>query len=312
MLVRSAVTSAMPSTRRRRLPLFLRRKWFPVALRCRTLPVRVMRNRLAVARCVFCLGILLVLWSFLLARSSGRSLCGYVSCGASAGAATTSGGAGSGSGSAAACATTGSGSPAAWATTGSAWSRAGSWARCSSARGLLRRRQDHHHVPSVLLGMGLDDGLIREVRDQPVQDLAAELGAGHLAPPEHDGHLDPRARPQEPLDVALLRGVVVRIDLRTELDLLDLDPGLLLAGLLLTDVALVLELPVVHDPAPREVRLRRHLHEIEIRDPVPDGARPGSKRSRSATRLHPPGALAPSGCGRLCADQPRPRITSYR
>src|SRR4029453_2178059 len=62
MLVRSAVTSVMPSTRRRRLPLFLRRKWFPVALRWRTLPVRVMRNRLAVARCVFCLGIFLVPW----------------------------------------------------------------------------------------------------------------------------------------------------------------------------------------------------------------------------------------------------------
>src|SRR4029434_292344 len=33
MLVRSAVTSVMPSTRRRRLPRFFRRKWLPVALR---------------------------------------------------------------------------------------------------------------------------------------------------------------------------------------------------------------------------------------------------------------------------------------
>jgi len=64
--------------------------------------------------------------------------------------------------------------------------------------------------------------------------------------------------------MALLGGVVVRIDLRTELDLLDLDPGLLLAGFLLPDVALVLELPVVHDPGHGRVRLRRHLHEIEI------------------------------------------------
>src|SRR4029453_16711110 len=37
-LVRSAVTWLMPSTRRRRLPLFFRRKWLPVALRARSFP----------------------------------------------------------------------------------------------------------------------------------------------------------------------------------------------------------------------------------------------------------------------------------
>src|SRR5215211_6133768 len=54
MFVRSAETSDIPSTRRRRLPLFFVNMWLPVALRCRTLPVRVIRNRFAVARCVFC------------------------------------------------------------------------------------------------------------------------------------------------------------------------------------------------------------------------------------------------------------------
>jgi hypothetical protein len=56
MFVRSAVTSDMPSIRRRRLPDFFVSMWFPVALRCRTFPFRVIRNRFDVALCVFCLG----------------------------------------------------------------------------------------------------------------------------------------------------------------------------------------------------------------------------------------------------------------
>src|SRR6266550_859490 len=47
----------MPSTRRRRLPLFLVSMWLPVALRWSTLPFRVTRKRLAVARWVFVFGI---------------------------------------------------------------------------------------------------------------------------------------------------------------------------------------------------------------------------------------------------------------
>src|SRR5215207_4794149 len=243
MLVRSAVTS----TRRRRLPLFFLRKWLPVALRWRTLPVRVMRNRLAVARCVFCFGIALLPLVERGVPATPLRLRGGLRGGRDhLVRRPLRNGLGSGQ--------------------GDGRLRLPPVPRLGALRfgGPLRRRKDHHHVPSVLLGMRLDDGLLREVRDQPVQDLASELGAGHLAPPEHDGHLDPRARPAEPLDVALLGGVVVRIDLGTELDLLDLDPGLLLAGFLLTDVALVLELPVVHDPGHGRVRLRRHLHEIEI------------------------------------------------
>ena len=102
---------------------------------------------------------------------------------------------------------------------------------------------------------------------QLVQDLAPELRVRHLAPAEHDGDLDLGSRLEEPLDVALLRGVVVRVDLGAELDLLDLDPRLLLAGLLLADVAFVLVLAVVHDPAHRRIGLRRDLHEIQVEIP---------------------------------------------
>jgi hypothetical protein len=57
---------------------------------------------------------------------------------------------------------------------------------------------------------------------------------GHLAPSEHDRHLDLVARLQEALDMALLGVVVVLGDLRPELDLSDRDLLLVLArGLLL-------------------------------------------------------------------------------
>src|SRR4051794_41795600 len=49
----------MPSTRRRRLPLFFVSMWLPVALWCRTLPLRVTRKRFAVALWLFIFGMCL-------------------------------------------------------------------------------------------------------------------------------------------------------------------------------------------------------------------------------------------------------------
>jgi hypothetical protein len=65
--------------------------------------------------------------------------------------------------------------------------------------------------------------------------------------------------------VALLGLVVVAVDLRPELDLLDLDPSLLLAGLFLPHPPLVLVLAVIHDPADGGVGLWGHLHEVQVR-----------------------------------------------
>jgi hypothetical protein len=56
----------------------------------------------------------------------------------------------------------------------------------------------------------------------------------------------------------------VRIDLGSELDLLELGPGLLTAGLFLADVALISVLAVVHDPTHGRIGLRRDLDQIEI------------------------------------------------
>ena len=61
----------------------------------------------------------------------------------------------------------------------------------------------------------------------------------------------------------LLEVVIVHVDLRPELDLLDLDHALVLLGLASALLLLVLVLAEVHDPADRRHRGRRDLDEVE-------------------------------------------------
>src|SRR5918996_4336337 len=140
-------TASMPSIRRRRDPDFLRRKWFPVALRCSTLPFRVTRNRLAAPRCVFCF----------ISPSSSRSRLlrlrlqrrGWLGRGLRRGL-------GPGPG------------PA-------------SRGRRLGPGGLsLRWGHHHHHVAAVELREAVDLGDVAEVGHEPVEDPAPELGVGHL------------------------------------------------------------------------------------------------------------------------------------
>ena len=79
----SGPTSAMPLTRRFRPLDFLMSMWFPVALRCRTFPVLVTRNRLAAPRWVFIFGMPGSLPSFAPACEIDRPYCA-ASAGASA------------------------------------------------------------------------------------------------------------------------------------------------------------------------------------------------------------------------------------
>jgi len=90
------------------------------------------------------------------------------------------------------------------------------------------RTDDHGHVPAVLLGLGLDEAKLLDVTGEALQQTVAQLGPGLLTPPEHDRHLDLVPGLEEPLDVALLGAVVVRVDLGPELDLLDDGLGLVL------------------------------------------------------------------------------------
>ena len=79
-----------------------------------------------------------------------------------------------------------------------------------------------------------------------------------------------------------LNVVIVLVDLRPELDFLDLDDVLVplrFAGALLL---LVLVLPVIHDPADRRHGRGRDLHEVE---PLLPGNRQGLRRGHDAELL---------------------------
>src|SRR4051812_21948016 len=212
--------------------------WLPVALWCKTLPLRVTRKRFAVA-----------LWLFIFGICSPFVCCGGDRLGRRLERRHVLGGWLEGRG------------------------LLGRVAR--GARLLLRQifqvplvRSDHHdHVSALLLGHRLDDGEFPEVSDETIQDLSAEVRVGHLAPAEHDRDLDLVPRREEPRDMPFLGGVVVRVDLGAELDLLEAGPRLFLACLFELDVSFVFVLAVVHDPAHRRIGLRRDLDEIQLERP---------------------------------------------
>jgi hypothetical protein len=136
---------------------------------------------------------------------------------------------------------------------------------CRQRIGLALVRPDYHdHVPAVLLRRGLDEAEFLYVAGQALEQLEPELGPGLLASPEHDRYLDLVALLQEPLDVALLCAVVVRVDLGPQLDLFDDRLGLVLARLPGLQGRFVLELPVVHELADRWPGHGRDLDEVEI------------------------------------------------
>jgi hypothetical protein len=131
--------------------------------------------------------------------------------------------------------------------------------------GLLADRADHHdHVPAVLLRRRLHEAKFLDIRGQLLKQPIAQFGPGLLASAEHDRHLDLVALLEEPLDMALLGAVVVRIDLRADLDLLDDRLSLVLARLSGLQCRLVLELAEVHQFADRRPRRGRDLDQVEI------------------------------------------------
>ena len=85
-----------------------------------------------------------------------------------------------------------------------------------------------------------------------------------LAPPKHDRYLDLVPVLEETQDMPLFGGVVVRIDLWPELDLLDGDRALVLSRLLCLLLLLIAPLAVIHDPAYGWTAFRSYLDQVEI------------------------------------------------
>src|SRR5829696_1636041 len=139
----------------------------------------------------------------------------------------------------------------------------GRWRGLGPALGLAGR-EHRDHVAPVLAGRAVDLGELDEVAGQPLQQPPAELGVGHLTAAEHDGDLDLVALLEEPLDVALLGRVVVRVDLGPHLHLFKGHQVLLAPGFLGLDGLLVLELRVVHQLYHRRAGHRGDLDHVEV------------------------------------------------
>src|SRR6476469_1489398 len=95
---------------------------------------------------------------------------------------------------------------------------------------ILRWAEHHGHVPPFEERLRLDQADLLHVIREAHEQIAPAIRVLALAAPEHDRDLDLRALVQEALDVALFRFVVVNPDLGSELDLLDVDLRLVLAG----------------------------------------------------------------------------------
>ena len=119
------------------------------------------------------------------------------------------------------------------------------------------------HLVAFLPRHRLGDGEVRQFCDQPLENTTPYFGMRHLASAEEDRRLDLVTLGQEALDVLLLEVVIVHVDFRPELDLLDLDDALVLLGLASSFLLLVLVLAEVHDLADRGHCGWRDLDEVE-------------------------------------------------
>jgi hypothetical protein len=126
------------------------------------------------------------------------------------------------------------------------------------------RCQHHDHVAAVLLRGELHVAGLGHVLGHPLQQPVPQLGPGLLTTTEHDRDLHLVPGLEEALDVALLGLVVVVVDLRPELLLLDLDVGLVPPSLARLHRRLVLELAVVHELDDRRPGVGGHLDQVQV------------------------------------------------
>src|SRR5688572_11158668 len=128
---------------------------------------------------------------------------------------------------------------------------------------ILVRREHHDHVATVEKRLLLDRAELLHIFGEPHQESPTTIRVERLAPPEHDRDLDLGSLSEKAHDVPLLGLVVMNPDLRSELDLLDLNLELMLPGLLGALLLLVAVLRVVHDPRYGRICTGRDLHEVE-------------------------------------------------
>src|ERR1700677_3701822 len=127
----------------------------------------------------------------------------------------------------------------------------------------LLRREHHGHLATFHQWLSLDLGDWRRFDLDALQKLVANVLVRHFAAAKTQRHLDLVALVEEPAHRAHLHFVVVVVDPRPQLDLLDLDYLLTLArfgGLLLLEKAI---LPEIEDLADRRGGVGDDFDQIE-------------------------------------------------
>lgn len=131
--------------------------------------------------------------------------------------------------------------------------------------GLLRgaRRQNHHHLATFELGLGFHLGNRLDLFLDAVEELHAEFHMGHFAATETERQLDLVASLEEAAHSLHLHLIIMRVDVRTHLDLFDLDGLLLLARLGSLLLALIFHPAEIGDLAHGRLGVRCHLNQVK-------------------------------------------------
>src|SRR5581483_5928785 len=113
----------------------------------------------------------------------------------------------------------------------------------------LARRKHHDHLAAFELRLLLDLGDRADIAFHAIEQLGAKLLMRHFPPAEAKGYFHLVAFLEEALHGTHLNLVVVIVDHRPELDLLDLDDFLLFAGFSRLLLRLVFVFAVIQDLA---------------------------------------------------------------
>src|SRR5262245_55739973 len=130
---------------------------------------------------------------------------------------------------------------------------------------VLAWRQDHDHLAALEFRLLLDLCNWTDIVLHTVQQFGAQLLVRHFTAAKAQGDFDLIAVLKEALHRAHFYLVVVVVDHRPELDLLDLDDFLFFAGFRRLLLRLVLVLAVIQDFADRWRRVGGNFHQVETR-----------------------------------------------
>ena len=127
----------------------------------------------------------------------------------------------------------------------------------------LYRGQHHHHLAAFHLRHGLNAGGFFHFLTHTLEHLRAKFLMSHLTSTKTQGDLDLVTSFNELADIFHFDLIVVFINIRTELDFLDVDNLLLFAGFVGAFLGLILEFTEIQNLAYRRINIRLDFNEVE-------------------------------------------------